>query len=84
MYRVLIHAGRCARDFYFQVTLTRALRARRARPPEVPEKNLAALQPLTMRAWPVARSIFDAPLGERTTSWIMQPRVQRVRKHLVR
>ena len=29
-----------------------------------------------MRAWPVARSIFDAPLGvrevnERTTGWIM-------------
>ena len=31
------------------VTLTRALRARRARPPEVPE-NLAALQPRAQRA----------------------------------
>ena len=33
--------------------------------------------PVTMRAWPVARSIFDAPLvreaNERTTSWISSP-----------
>ena len=34
----------------------------------------AAAKQLTMRAWPVARSIFDAPYvreaNERTTSWI--------------
>ena len=35
---------------------------------------------LTMRAWPVARSIFDAPLvreaNEGTTSWIRARRVR--------
>ena len=41
---------------------------------------------ITMRAWPVARSIFDAPLvreaNERTTSWISpvgRPRARAVR-----
>ena len=27
---------------------------------------MLALLSITMRAWPVARSIFDAPLGERS------------------
>ena len=51
-------AWRCAREaegLWF--TLTRALRAQRR-----------SVRKLTMRAWPVARSIFEA--NERTTSWI--------------
>ena len=43
---------------------------------------------LTMRAWPVARSIFDAPYvreaNERTTSWIMTCRLITYRQRFAR
>ena len=70
------------------ITLTRALRARRARPPEVPEKApyLAALQPLAGLRAPLSslrlsRSCCKQvePGGTRQCS-----RARSVRKHLVR